>query len=575
MAKHVVVIGAVALGPKAASRLKRLAPDTEVTMIDQANFISFGGCGIPYFVSGEVNSVDALRSTNYGAIRDPRYFIDRGINMLNETRVTAIDRVAHTVSTEHVRTGEKKTFTYDKLVLGTGSIPKMPPVEGRDLGNVTSATKLEAAQLVRDACASGKVSSAVVVGGGFIGLEMAVALADMWGVKTSVVEFMDQLMPGVLSPVLADMVRHDLESNGVSVYTSEKVMRLEGKDGMVARAVTDKRTLDADLVIFATGFAPNSALAQAAGLDVDPVTKGILVNDHMQTSDPDIYAGGDCVAVPNLISGKPACFQLGSIANRQGRVIGTNLAGGDATFKGAVGTWAVKLFKISACGVGLTPARAEAAGFAPLAVNVEQLDRAHFYPEKEMMTLELVVDKNTRQMLGLQGVCTAGDALKARIDAAATMLQFGPRTLDDLSNAEAAYAPPFSGALDTLNVVANVADNVLAGRLVPLSSREFSNLWKEREVNHVYFVDSRPAAAAEKTAAAYPGKWHALPLEALFADDAAAKVAALPKDQPIALVCNTGLRSYEVMLKLRRAGFTNLAMALGGMQTLIKRGETF
>ena len=197
MAKHVVVIGAVALGPKAASRLKRLAPDTEVTMIDQANFISYGGCGIPYFVSGEVNSVDALRSTNYGAIRDPHYFIERGINMLNETRVTAIDRAAHTVSTEHVRTGEKKTFSYDKLVIGTGSVPKMPPVEGRDLGNVTSATRLEAAQLVRNACASGKIASAVVVGGGFIGLEMAVALADMWGVKTSVVEFMDQVMPGV------------------------------------------------------------------------------------------------------------------------------------------------------------------------------------------------------------------------------------------------------------------------------------------------------------------------------------------------------------------------------------------
>ena len=414
----------------------------------------------------------------------------------------------------------------------------------------------------------------MVVGAGFIGLEMAVALSDMWGIETSVVEFMDQVMPGVLSPTLADMVRHDLEAHGVHVYTSEGVQRLEGKDGIVTRAVTNKRTLDADLVIFATGFAPNSALAAEAGLAVDPVTKGILVDEHMRTSDPHIYAGGDCVAVKNLITGTPGCFQLGSLANRQGRVIGTNAAGGNAVFTGAVGSWAVKVFGVSACGVGLTPARAKAAGFDPLSVNVEQLDRAHFYPEKEMMTLELTVDRKTRQVLGLQGVCSAGDALKARIDAVAAMLQFGPRTLDDLANLEAAYAPPFSGALDTVNVVANVADNILSGQLIPMSSREFTELWNDRDNNNVYFADARPQVAAEKTAEAYPGKWHALTLEDVLGDNAAAKIADLPKDRPIALVCNTGLRSYEVLLRLRREGFTNVTSTLGGMQAIIKRGES-
>jgi len=576
MAKKVIVIGAVALGPKAASRLKRLSPDTEITMIDQSRLISFGGCGIPYYVSGEVNALDALRATNYGTVRDPAYFEQRGIRTLNETRVTSIDRAAHTVSTEHVVTGEKQTLHYDTLILGTGSTPKMPPVAGLDLKNVTSATKLEAAEAIRAACSSGKINNAVVVGGGFIGLEMAVALADpdMWGINTTVVEFMDQVMPGVLSPTLADMVRHDLEAHGVHVYTSEGVQRLEGSNGSVCRVVTNKRSIDADLVIFATGFAPNSSLAAAAGLAVDPVTKGILVDEHMRTSDPDIYAGGDCVAVKNLITGKPGCFQLGSIANRQGRVIGTNAAGGQAVFSGAVGTWAVKVFGISACGVGLTPARAKAAGFDPLSVDVEQLDRAHFYPEKEMMTLELTVDRNTRQVLGLQGVCTAGDALKARIDAVAALLQFGPRTLDELANLEAAYAPPFSGALDTVNVVANMADNVLSGQMKAISSHEFMEMWNDRENNNVYFADARPRVAAEKTAAAYPGKWHALPLEDVLEGDVEAKLAELPKDRPIALICNTGLRSYEVMLRLKKAGFTDMTSAMGGMQTLLKRGES-
>lgn len=565
MSINVIVIGAVALGPKAASRLRRLEPEANITLIDEGTFISFGGCGIPYYVSGEVNSLDALRATTYGTVRDPAYFGDRGICVRNETRVTAIDVQARTVATLHLPTGETAVLPYDKLVLGTGSIPKMPPVSGTDLRNVTSATRLEAAEAIRTACAAGQVTNAVIVGGGFIGLEMAVALADMWGVNVSLVEFMDQLLPGAVSPVLGDMVRQDMEDSGVHVYTSEKVLSLEGHDGAVQRVVTDKRTIDADLVVFATGFAPNSALAKAAGLATDPATGGILVNDSLETSNPHIYAGGDCVAVPNLLTGAPGVFPLGSLANRQGRVIGTNLAGGNARFPGAVGAWAVKLFKASACGVGLSLPRARAAGFNARAVNVEQLDRAHFYPEKEMMTLELVVDVTTRRVLGLQGFCTAGDALKARIDAVSTMLQFGQPTIDDLANAEVAYAPPFSGALDTVNVVANVADNALAGRLAPLSPREFTELWENRAQNNVFFADARPAAAARKTAAQYPGEWHPLPLE-----EVDALLPTLPKDRPIALICNTGLRSYDVLLRLRKAGFHNVTSALGGMQALLK-----
>lgn len=568
MSNTILVIGAVALGPKAASRLRRLNPDAAITMIDENEFISFGGCGIPYYVSGEVNSLDALRATTYGTVRDPGYFEEKGIATRNRTRAISIDRAARTVLVEHLPTGEKSTLPYDKLVLATGSTPRTPQIPGLELANVTSATRLEAAQAMREACAGGVVSRAVVVGGGFIGLEMAVALKDMWDVDTSVVEFMDQLLPGATSPLIGDMVRNDLEQAGIHVFTSEKVLHLEGENGAVTQVITDRHTLPADLVIFATGFAPNTALAATAGLAIDPATRGILVDEHLRTSDPHIYAGGDCVAVKNLITGTPGVFQLGSLANRQGRVIGTNLASGNATFAGAVGAWAVKLVKSSACGVGLSLPRALSAGFEARAVNVEQLDRAHFYPEKAMMSLELVFDAKSRRVLGLQGFCEDGDALKARIDALATMLQFGQPTIDDLSNAETAYAPPFSGALDTLNVVANVADNVLAGRLHPMDPSEFTRLWKQRAENDVYFADSRPAVAAEKKAAEHPGEWHALPLEAL-----AANMDTLPRDRPIALICNTGLRAYEVMLRLRKAGITNVTSSLGGMQTMLKRGE--
>ena len=338
------------------------------------------------------------------------------------------------------------------------------------------------------------MSEAVIVGGGFIGLEAAVALADMWGVKVSVVEMMDQILPGVLSQPLSLMAANDGLTHKVDVFTSEKVLRLEGENGTVTKVVTDKREIAAQLVIFAAGFLPNGQLAKDAGLEVAPFG-AVVVDEHMRTTDPSIYAGGDCVAIKNIITGKMGYLPLGSMANRQGRIIGTNLAGGNASFPGYVGSWAVKLFGLSFCGVGLTVDRARKEGFDAMSVSVEQLDHAHFFPEKSMMSLELVVDKATSRVLGLQGACADPDSLKARIDAVAAALQYSKPTVEDISNLEIAYAPPFASAMDVVNVVANVADNALAGRFTPVTADQFMDLWKKRNENHVFFIDSRPAAA--------------------------------------------------------------------------------
>ena len=293
MAQKILVIGGVALGPKAACRCKRLMPDAEITLVDENLFISYGGCGIPYYVSGEVNNLDDLRATPYHTVRDPEFFRTmKGITVRNQTRALAIDRAAKTLLVRNVVTGEEEKLPYDKLVLATGATPRMPPVEGHDLKNVLTLTRLEAADAIRKACEHGQVSEAVIVGGGFIGLEAAVALSDMWGVKVSVVEMMDQMLPGVLSHNMGKMAAHDCETHGLSVYTAEKVVRLEGEDGAVCKVITDKRELPAQLVIFAAGFLPNGQLARDAGLEVAPFG-AIVVNEKMQTSDPDIYAGGD------------------------------------------------------------------------------------------------------------------------------------------------------------------------------------------------------------------------------------------------------------------------------------------
>jgi len=566
MPQNILIIGGVALGPKAACRCKRLLPEASVVMIDENPLISYGGCGIPYYMSGEVNRLDDLRATPYHTVRDPAFFAAlKGVDARIQTRALSVDRKAKTVLTRNVATGKEETLPYDKLCIATGASPRMPEVAGGDLDGVLSITRLEAAERIRKACERGEIKEAVIVGGGFIGLEAAVALADMWGIKTSVVEMLPQLLSGALPANMALMARHDCESHALSVYTSEKVVRLEGENGKVARVVTDARTLPAQLVIFAAGFIPNGQLAADAGLACT-LFGAILVNEHMQTSDPDIYAGGDCASVRHLITGKPGYFPLGSMANRQGRVIGTNLAGGSARFPGAVGAWAVKLFKLSFCGTGLSLEKARAAGFDAVSVGVEQLDRAHFYPEKDMMHLELVVERGTGRVLGAQGASVSPDAVKARIDAISGVLQYARPTIDDISNLEIAYAPPFASAMDIANVVGNVADNTLAGRSHGQDVLEFMDSWQKRKENKVFFADIRPAAGSAQLAAAFPGEWHAIPLEELEQ-----RVGEFPEDRPVSLICNTGLRAYDAQLILARHGIASVN-AFGGLQAALKSG---
>ena len=566
MPLKILVIGGVALGPKAASRCKRLLPDASVVMIDENPLISYGGCGIPYYMSGEVNNLDDLRATPYHTLRDPEFFAAlKGVDARIQTRALSVDPKAKTVLTRNLASGKEETLLYDKLCIATGARPRMPEVPGRDLEGVYAITRLEAAERIRKACEQGEIREAVIVGGGFIGLEAAVALADMWGVTTSVVEVLPHLLSGALPSSMSHMARHDCESNGVAVHTSEKLLRLEGEKGKLARVVTDRRVLPAQLAIFAAGFLPNSRLAAEAGLACTPFG-AILVNERMQTSDPDIYAGGDCVSVPHLVTGKPGYFPLGSMANRQGRVIGTNLAGGSARFPGAVGAWAVKLFKLAFCGTGLSVEKARAEGFDAVSIGVEQLDRAHFYPEKDMMHLELVVERGSRRVLGAQGASLLPDAVKARIDAISAALQYARPTVDDISNLEVAYAPPFASAMDIANVVGNVADNTLAGRGHGWNGPDFMEAWRQRKENKGFFVDTRPAGGSTQLAAAYPGEWHAVPLE-----DLEKRMGEFPRDRPLYLICNTGLRAYDAQLILARHGITSVN-TFGGMQALLKSG---
>ncbi|MCU0587109.1 MAG: FAD-dependent oxidoreductase [Syntrophobacteraceae bacterium] len=565
--KRVVIIGAVALGPKVACRLKRLMPDAEVLMIDQDEHISYGGCGMPYFISGDVSDVRELMSTSFHMVRTPGFFEDaKGVHVRTRTRALSVDRKAKTVRVRDLATGAEEDLPYDQLVLGMGSLANRLPIPGGDLPQVMSLSNLRSAIAIKERISRGEVDKAVIVGAGAIGCEMAEALADLWGLDTTVVEIADQVLPVILDPGLARMVQKHMEDKGVTIHLNEMVREIKAENGETAlRIVTSQREIGADLVISAIGVRPNSELAREAGLLVSP-RGGIVVNERLQTSDPDIYAGGDCIEVMHLVTGKPVFFPQGSLANRQGRVIGTNLAGGFATFRGVVGSFSIKIFDlaVSATGIPLSMARRE--GIDAMHAFVIQADRAHFYPTQDLMYLLLTVDRKTRRILGAQGVAGNGDALVGRINSIAGILPFHA-TLDDLSNFEVAYSPPYASALDIVNAAANTAENILDGYNRPMDVDEFERCFLDEKAEDTLCLDVRGPANAGPFVARFGERWINIPQETLQA-----RLEEVPRDKRLVLVCNSGVRSYEAMRQLENAGICRTANLQGGVAALKKTG---
>jgi NADPH-dependent 2,4-dienoyl-CoA reductase/sulfur reductase-like enzyme/rhodanese-related sulfurtransferase len=565
MPQQVVIIGAVALGPKAACRFKRLSPDSRVIMLDRGKRISYGGCGIPYYVSGEVSEISALQSTAFHMVRTPEFFHDvKDVEVRPETEAVAIDPKAKTVTTRHLPSGREETLPYDKLVIATGSSPRRLPIPGIDLPGVHAVNDLEAAEAIKTAVAAGEVGSVAIVGSGFIGLEMAVAFADMWGLDVTVIELFDQILPGVTSPTLAGMAQRHMEEKGVVFRLGEQVKAIEG-EGKAQRLVTDKGTVEADMIIVSVGVLPNDGLAKAAGLAVSE-RGGIVVDDRMCTSDPDIYAGGDCVVVKNLVTDKPMFLPLGSMANRQGRVIGDNLAGGDSRFEGVVGSWCVKLFDLGAAGTGLTLAAAKRAGIDAVSTHVTAVDRAHFYPEHKLMSLELIAERGTKRLLGLQALGENGDAVVGKVNTVAALLP-GKPTVSAVSNVEVAYSPPFAAAMDILNSVGNVADNILSGQNKGIDVGEFGEIWKRSDLGDAYIIDCREELQGGPLVKKYPGRWHNIPQGQLRH-----RLAEVPRDKSIILMCNTGARSYEALVTLAHMGFKQVVSVEGGMAAVQAAG---
>ncbi len=562
----VIVIGAVAAGPKAACRVKRLLPEADVTMVDKDSIISYGACGIPYFISGDIPSIEELFSTNFHVLRDIKYFEEfKGVKVLTQTEAVFINRRKKEVTLKELTTGKEFVLPYDKLVLATGSTPFIPPIEGVDAQGVFTVANMHDTQKIHELIKRGEVERAVIIGGGAIGIEMAEALTDMWGIEVTIVEMTSQLLPKIVEPEIAFMLQAHVEMHGVKILCNSQVKKIIKDDsGNVSGVLTTKGELAADLVIMATGVRPNIKLAQEAELLTTP--QGIVVNKRLQTSDPDIYAGGNCVQNWCLITGKGVFLSSGSIANRQGRIIGTNIAGGRDLFEGVVRSFVIKVFDICVAKAGLSVEVAREEGFNALPVMAVQLDRAHFYPTKQLIYLQLTVDKDTGRILGIQAVGLNGDAVVGKVNTMAAMLKFRP-TIEDLSTLEVAYAPPFGAAMDILNTAAHVAQNTLKGKNRSIGIMEFLSFWQERNTGKYLFLDVREATDAKALVEKYAPYW-----VNISQADIKRHLSNLPLDKTIVIVCNTGMRSYEVQLILDKAGFKNVFTLRGGIAALKMAG---
>ncbi len=568
MGNKIIIVGGVAAGPKAACRVKRLLPDANVTLIDRDNLISYGGCGIPYYVSGDVADESTLRETSFHVVRDEFYFQNyKGIETLTSTEVLSINREEKTIDLREIKTGRSRRMSYDTLMLATGSKPCIIPIPGNDLDGVFAVNNLHKAIAIKDRIAKGQVSKAVVIGGGAIGIEMAEAFTDLWGLETTLIEFQSQLLPKIVDwPMAAVLCRH-LQDNGVTVHLQEGALEILGKEGRAIGVRTPKRTIEADLVIMATGVRPNSELAQQTGLQVSK-NGGIVVNKRMQTSDPSIYAAGDCVEIQHLLTGKGFYAPLGSLANRQGRVAADNMAGTPTTFDGAVGSFIMKAFDVCIASTGLSLEVARAEGFDAEVSLTAPADRAHFYPTQGIVCCMMVFDRRTRKVLGLQAVGPMNDSISARIDAAAAYLA-KDADIDDFANLEMAYAPPFSSAVDTINAAAYVAGNICDRRLRAISMESFFT-WMENHASHPDWVvldvrhPTQVAPFAEKFGEKF---WIGIP-----DDQIRKRYEELPRDKNLIIFCNAGSRSYEVQVFLDSVGITNNTVLSGGFNVIKRIG---
>ena len=553
--KQIIVIGGSAAGPKAAAKARRIDNDADVMIIQKDPDLSMASCGYPYYVGGYFDDRNMLLSTPTGVTRNPQFYLNaKAIDARTNTEVTNINRKDHRVSFKNLTTGESGTLEYDKLIIATGAIPQMPNVPGTDLAGITPLQSMKDADFLRKVRDEHKIKKAVIVGGGLIGIETCEAL-QLAGIEITVIELLPQLLT-FLDWELAKLVENHVRSKAANVITGNGIAAFLGENGILTGVKLQNGTeLPCELAVVAIGVRPNIRLAKEAGLKIGE-RGGIEVNEYMQTSDPDIYAVGDCIETVNRITGEKVHAPYGDLANLQGRVAGENAASGNVvTFPGTIQTGICKVFDYAAGTTGLSESAARKLGYTNFITVINASPDKPGFMNGLLLVTKLVAEKSTGRILGAQCI---GPGNAAKQIAQWAMAIQGRLTVEDIVNADLPYAPPFSLAIDHFIATAHIMQNKMKGRLRGISSMEVKKKLDNRE--KVFFLDVRGPDEFEEMRLGIGETL--IPLGALRK-----RLNELPpdKDHEIICYCKISLRGYEAALVLQGNGWKNVKVLEGGI----------
>lgn len=532
----VIVIGGVAAGTKAAAKLKRQDRSLDVKVYTKGRDISYAGCGLPYYVGGSIETRDEL------IVNTPeKYRGLTGVDVVTATEATHVDAENKVVTLKDLTSGREFTESYDKLILAVGAVPFVPPVPGKDLPGVFTMRTPDDAIGLRDYVDSNHCRNAVVVGGGFIGLEIAENLMAK-GLTVTIIDMAPQLMPNIFDPEIADYARRQLQSKGMRIRTGTPLKGIAG-DTKATGVDTGAGVLPADVVVMAIGVRPATGFLADSGLEMFKGT--VVVDDHQKTNLPDVYAVGDCAMVHNRLTGKGQWSAMGSTANITGRCLARNLTGKDSPYGGCFGTGVVRLAEsLNAGRTGLTEAQAKDAGYDVETVLCVTDDKAHYYPDAATFITKLIADRASRRLLGIQ-VLGAGSVDKM-VDIAVTGIAMGAK-VDDFDTLDYAYAPPFSTAIHPFVQACYILENKLSGEFETFTPAQYA----AGEAKGYRVVDVQPAPAI-------PG--------ATWVDLAKVdgEISGMAKEDKLLLVCAKGKRGYFLQNRLKAIGYTNTRVLEGG-----------
>lgn len=546
--EKILIIGGVAAGATAAAKVRRISPTAEIIMLEAGPDISFANCGLPYYIGGDIKSRSKL------ILQSPESFKEQyGVDVYINTIVSAIDKVAHKVITWNSHSGEHKTFEYTKLILAQGGKPITPNLPGADFDHVFTLWTLEDMDKISHHLEVKKPKNAVVVGGGFIGLEMVEALVKR-GLKVNVVEMMPHVM-AVMEAETAGFIENEMLSYGVGIHTGAGVTEIMPR----SVKLDNGKLLDAEMVLLSVGVRPTLQLAKEAGLEIGEAG-GLLVNSLLQTSDPDIFAAGDMVEIEHRVTGKKVRIPLAGPANRQGRIAAENALGGNHPYKGSIGTSVVRVFEAVTGITGFSLKQARAAGLDADSVVVHKEHHTSYFPGAETVTTMLIYDRHTGVILGGQTAGYKGADKRLDVIATATAAKL---TISDLADIDFAYSPPIGTANDVLNMAAYTAENRISGFSPSITVSELDNFISGK---NPIFIDVRDVFAFEKSH--IKGAIH-LPLEIL-----AEQIQSIPTGRSVIIYDETGKKGHQALRTLLSAGFNDVTNISGGHTSLQRQART-